>query len=92
MTDPTLGLPRIGAGERRKLQIAIDAKLAADLEAYAGAYEAAYGERAEIEALIPHMIARFIAGDRAFRKWKAARAKGTGVQPRAGKRNHGELP
>ena len=75
MTDSALSLPKIGAGDRRKLQLAIDAKLAAELEAYAHAYEDAYGERAEVEVLIPHMLARFIAGDRHFRKWKSGRAK-----------------
>lgn len=93
MTDSTpgnaLSLPRIGAGDRRKLQLAIDAKLAAELEAYARAYEEAYGERAEIEALIPHMLARFIAGDRHFRKWKTGRAKNADAQPRGGNINSG---
>lgn len=87
MTDATLGVPGIGAGERRKFQLALDAKLAAELDAYASAYEDAYGERAEIEALIPHMLARFIAGDRAFRKWKAARARDADVQPHGGRGN-----
>ena len=41
-----------------------------DLEAYAKVYEKAYGEKADIAALIPSMLSSFLAGDAGFKKAK----------------------
>lgn len=88
MSEASLNLPRIGGGERRKVQLALEPKLAAELDQYARAYEEAYGERAEIEALIPHMLAKFIASDRAFRRWQTGRSR-SGVGPARGSTSDG---
>ncbi|ARR57701.1 hypothetical protein HY78_29835 (plasmid) [Rhizorhabdus wittichii DC-6] len=73
----TLSLPKIGSpGAQRKVSITLDAELAAELDRYAAAYRDAYGEAAEIETLIPHMLRSFIAGDRSFKRWKSEQEKG----------------
>lgn len=38
------------------------------LNAYADAYEAAYGRRESVSALIPFMLDSFLASDRGFRR------------------------
>lgn len=68
---PTLGLSKIAPPQPpRKLSIAVEATLAAELDRYADSYAAHYGERVEIEILIPHILATYIAGDRGFKKWR----------------------
>ena len=49
-----------------KMSIAVPPELAERLEAYAGAYEAAYGQRESVAELIPAMVAAFLESDRAF--------------------------
>ncbi len=75
--NTTLSLPKISApGAQRKINLTVDAELAAELDRYAAAYKDAYGETVEIEALIPHMLRSFIAGDRSFKRWKTDQEKG----------------
>lgn len=68
----TLSIAKIGApGQPKQLKISLEPGLAAELDRYADAYEANYGERADVETLIPHILAGFISADRGFKKWKA---------------------
>lgn len=72
----TIGLAKIGApGQPKKMSITVEPTLAAELDSYAEAYAAHYGERPDIETLIPHMLHSFIAADRGFKKWKSEAAK-----------------
>lgn len=78
--SPTLGVAKIGApGQPKKLTLSLDATLAAELDRYADAYEANYGERVEVEQLVPHILGSFIGADRGFKKWKTENGKGTAV-------------
>ncbi len=75
MSNPstTLGLAKIGApGQIRKITLALEPAIASELDRYAAAYEASYGERVEIDVLIPHMLGSYMATDRGFKKWKAS--------------------
>lgn len=73
--NANIALPKIGApGQQRRLTVQLDADLAADLDLYAAAYEEAYGDRPELETLVPHILRRFIETDRSFKKWKSAKA------------------
>ena len=74
-----LGLPKIGAAlPPRTISLAIEATLAAELDRYAQAYAASYGEAVDLETVIPHMLDNYIAADRGFKKWKSS-----GRAPRA---------
>lgn len=73
----TLGLAKIGApGAPKQVRIALEPALAAELDQYVEAYAGSYGERVELEALIPHMLHSFVTADRGFKKWKTDAAKG----------------
>jgi len=61
-----LKLPKLPDRTPVKLTITISPELKAVLEAYASAYEAAYGEREPIVELIPAMLVGFLASDRSF--------------------------
>lgn len=72
-----LGLAKIGApGQPKKISLSLDPTLAAELDDYAAAYEGHYGEKVDIETLIPHMLHSFVSADRGFKKWKADATKG----------------
>lgn len=67
----TLRVAKIGPPQApRKVSIEIEAAVAAELDRYAEAYTASYGESIKIEALIPHMLASYLASDRGFANWK----------------------
>jgi hypothetical protein len=51
-----------------KMTISLPEKLKNDLERYAVAHSQLYGERVDAVALIPHMLERFMATDRGFRR------------------------
>jgi hypothetical protein len=57
-----------------KMSIAVSPELAERLEAYAGAYEAAYGRRESVADLIPFMLAGFLESDREFTRRQRARS------------------
>lgn len=58
-------LPR---GEIVKLTIVMPAVLKATLDRYAAAHSRIHGDSVDAAALIPHMLAAFIARDRGFKK------------------------
>lgn len=58
-------LPRT---ESIKLTFACPVGLKADLERYAALHAQAYGEAVDAATLIPHMLAAFMARDRAFKR------------------------
>ncbi len=58
-----------------KLAITITPDLHRALQAYAAAYEQAYGASEPLTALIPAMLTAFLDGDRAFTKGRSAPAK-----------------
>lgn len=55
----------------RKLTIRISASLRADLDRYAELYAQAWGAPVDVETLIPHMLATFIARDRGFSRTRS---------------------
>ncbi|CAM5394361.1 DUF2274 domain-containing protein [Alcaligenes faecalis] len=62
---------RLGPLPRRenvKITISISAQLRNELERYAAAHSQLYGEKVDAVALIPHMLERFVATDRGFRR------------------------
>lgn len=75
---PTLSIPKIGApGNAKQLRLSLEPSLAAELDRYAEAYAANYGEPVDLETLVPHILASFIGADRGFKKWKADQARAT---------------
>lgn len=73
---PTLSIPKIGApGSAKQLRLSLEPALAAELDRYAEAYTANYGEPVDVETLVPHILASFLAADRGFKKWKADKAR-----------------
>ena len=71
MTDK-LRLGPLPKTELVRLNVALPAKVKADLDRYAELYAAAYGEPVDAAALVPHMLAAFMERDRAFRRRRQA--------------------
>ena len=67
---PKLKLLKLPDTKPTKRTIACGPELDSDLEAYAKVYEKAYGEKADVNALIPSMLAGFLASDAGFKKAK----------------------
>ena len=61
-----LKLPRLPDRTPIKLAISIMPDLLEALNAYAEAYESAYGRRESVPDLIPFMLSGFLASDRSF--------------------------
>ncbi|HBL93058.1 MAG TPA: DUF2274 domain-containing protein [Hyphomonas sp.] len=68
MTEPSLKLGRLPDRKPIKLTLALAPDLQADLQDYATLYARAYGDTLPIAALIPSMLAAFLASDAGFRK------------------------
>ncbi len=62
-------LPR---SEMVRLTVTMPASVKADLDRYAGLFDAAYGESVDTATLVPHMLAAFMERDRVFRKARQA--------------------
>lgn len=72
----SLGLAKIGTpGQPKAIRLNVEASLAAELDRYVEAYAEEYGERVDLETLIPHMLHSFITADRGFKKWKTEQAR-----------------
>lgn len=59
-------IPKI---EQIRLAITLPEPLKADLDRYAELYERTYGDKVDGAALIPHIVAAFLARDREFKKF-----------------------
>ncbi len=62
-----LRLGPLPKNELVRLTIALPAAVKTDLDRYSELYARAYGEAVDTASLIPHMLATFMARDRAFR-------------------------
>ena len=67
---PTLKIAKIVTHKPVKIPLTVDHNLNADLEAYAKIYKQTHGEEQPVNALIPHMLAAFLASDTGFKKAK----------------------
>lgn len=67
-TTRKLRLGPLPKTENVKLTFACPASLKADLDRYAALYAQTYGETVEAVTLIPHMLERFMASDRGFKR------------------------
>lgn len=63
-----LRLGPLPSTETTKITIVLSARLRADLERYAALHAETWGQAVDVATLIPHVVAAFIARDRAFRK------------------------
>ena len=70
MSQPQIKLNKLPDTKPTKHTISVMPDLEADLEAYAKVYEKADGEKADVSALIPSMLANFLASDAGFKKAK----------------------
>ena len=70
MSQPQIKLHKLPDTKPTKHTITVMPDLDADLKAYAKVYEKAYGEKVDVSALIPSMLASFLAGDAGFKKAK----------------------
>src|SRR3546814_5660340 len=72
---PSLSVPKIGApGAPKQLRLSLEPALAAELDRYVEAYATEYGERVDLETLVPHILASFIAADRGLHTFKSEQA------------------
>ena len=67
---PTIKLAKLQEHKPVKVPVTLPFELNQDLVAYAAIYEKAYGEKQTIGALIPSMLAGFLASDAGFKKAK----------------------
>jgi len=63
-----LKLPKLPDRNPVKITITAMPDLSEALNAYADAYEAAYGRRESVSDLIPFMLDSFLSSDRSFRR------------------------
>lgn len=63
-----LKLPKLPDRTPVKLAITVTPELHAALTDYAAIYQKTYGQPEPIAELVPHMLAAFLASDRAFAK------------------------
>ncbi len=70
MSQPKIKLDKLPDTKPVKHTITVMPELEADLKAYAKVYEKAYGEKQDITALIPSMLAGFLSSDAGFKKAK----------------------
>lgn len=73
MSAAKLRLGPLPKTEPVKLTVTLSAELKATLDRYAALHAQTYGERVDAAALVPHMLAAFMARDRAFRRMGAKR-------------------
>lgn len=66
-TTRKLRLGPLPKTETVKLTFACPASLKAELERYAAQHAQTYGEAVDAVTLIPHMLEKFMAGDRGFK-------------------------
>lgn len=59
-----------------KLAISISPELKRNLDDYAAAYEALYGQGEAVTDLIPYMLVAFLESDRGFARERDARLRG----------------
>ncbi len=67
-TNRQLRLGPLPKTENIKLTFSCPSDLKAELDRYAALHTQTYGEATDVLALIPHMLAAFMARDRGFRK------------------------
>ena len=65
---PKLKLLKLPDTKPTKRTITLTPDLDDDLRAYAKVYEKAYGEKADVNTLIPSMLTSFLASDAGFKK------------------------
>ena len=70
-----LSLGALPRSEAVKLTITLSAELKAQLDAYAEAHERVHQAKVDAVALIPHMLAAFIARDRGFQAMRSRSTK-----------------
>jgi len=70
MSKPILKLAKLPDTTPVKITVALPPSLMRDLEIYANLYEQTYGEKQSVGALIPSMLAGFLASDHGFKKAK----------------------
>jgi hypothetical protein len=73
----------------REIKLRLEGNTYAELEAYAGLYEAEYAETIDVPKLATEIVRQFIENDRAFRSWKKRQRRGT---RQAQRRNGPETP
>jgi len=70
MPKPNLKLAQLPDMTPSKLSVSLPPGLMDDLNVYAKIYEQTYGEKQTVSALIPSMLAGFLASDHGFKKAK----------------------
>jgi len=70
VTKPNLKLAKLPDMKPTKISVSLPPDLMGDLEIYAKIYEQTYGEKQAVGALIPSMLAGFLASDHGFKKAK----------------------
>lgn len=63
-----LKLPKLPDRTPVRLTISVPPDLKTELDAYADAYEKAYGHREPIAELVPAMLSNFLESDRIFQR------------------------
>lgn len=70
-----LKLPKLPDRTPVKIAISVMPDVFETLNAYADAYEAAYGRREAVPDLIPFMLVKFLASDRGFARMRSSQSR-----------------
>lgn len=82
MNDRKLSLnPLRPNGTPRKITISLDPALAEELDKYRKAYVEEYGHAADMEQIVPAILAFFLSRDRFFHRWKQQAKRETSKMP-----------
>jgi len=66
---------RTAPRSRQEVRLRLEGTTFSDLEDYRRLYQEKYGQEIELPELAAEILAQFLAGDRAFRRWQRGRAR-----------------
>ncbi len=79
----SIKLPKIPTEEPIPVRFAMLGSKHAELLDYLAFFNDTHRSDVELKALLPHLVAAFIANDRAFARWRAERRSKTDENPQA---------
>jgi hypothetical protein len=78
---PAIKLPKIPTEETVPVRFSMLESKHAELLDYLAFFNEAHRSDADLKALLPHLVAAFIADDRAFARWRVERCSKTQATP-----------
>ncbi len=74
---PTIKLPPIPVEEMIPVRFAMPGSKHAELLDYLAYFNESHRSEVDLKALLPHLVAAYLADDRSFARWRGARSAAT---------------